>query len=133
MRRVLVALAAVALVLGCASIHEAVSPRTIAQIAPEPATPLPTPTQTMTGGKGSANAPYPQDFAVTVKNDGSIVFPEHTLARIKGAAIVVSGQAVITVGDDGHVGIPHGGIERNHPEARPCHPRRDRPDVRPCR
>jgi hypothetical protein len=110
MRRVLVATVAVALVVGCATINEAVSPRTIAQIAPEPVTPLPTPTQTMTGGKGDADAPYPQDFAVTVKSDGSIVFPEHTLARIKGSAIYVSGQQVITVGDDGHVagsGLKH--------------------------
>ena len=110
MRRAPAILAAVAVFAACSSLKEAVNPRSIAQVAPEPAAPLAAPTQNMSGGKGDADAPYPPDFAVTVKSDGSIDFPEHTQARIKGAAILVAGRPVITVADDGGVsgiGLKH--------------------------
>ncbi len=61
------------------------------------------PKQTMKGGKGDAKAEYPSDFSVTVKPDGSVIFPSFTYGRIKGGTLTVGGGTVLTVGDDGEV------------------------------
>jgi hypothetical protein len=112
MRRIAAILVAVAAAAACSSLKEAVNPRSIAQTAPEPASPLTAPTQNMSGGKGDADAPYPSDFAVAVKSDGTIDFPQHTQAHVKGSAILVSGRPVITVADDG--GVSGIGLKRRY-------------------
>jgi hypothetical protein len=79
-----------------------VSPQaSVAQTAPEPLGPLAIPTATMSGGKGDAAASYPPDFSATVKSDGTIVFPQHTVGHVKGASVVIGGSPVLTVDDDG--------------------------------
>jgi hypothetical protein len=104
---------AFALALGavsCTAIRRAVGPSSIAQVSPEPVTPLAPPTETMKGGKGDADAHYPSDFDAVVKSDGTIVFPQHTLGHIKGSSLFVGGDPVLTVGADGEVkgvGLKH--------------------------
>ncbi len=91
------------LTLGCADLQNAIQPPTIAKVAPEPVTPLALPTTTMKGGKGEAEATFPPDFAATVKSDGTILFPQHTQGRVQGASLLVGGEPVLTVADDGSV------------------------------
>jgi hypothetical protein len=82
----------------------------IAKLSPQPLTPIATPTWTMKAARGDADAPYPADFAATVKGDGTIAFPEHVTAHVKGSSIMVDGDVVLTVGDDGAVkgvGLKH--------------------------
>jgi hypothetical protein len=74
---------------------------TVAQTAPEPPGPLALPTVNMNGGKGDADAAYPPDFSAVVKSDGTVVFPQHTTGRIKGASVIIAGNPVLTVNDDG--------------------------------
>lgn len=88
---------------GCAELQEAVSSKPLTDTAPEPNTPLSVPTETMTGTKGDASASYPNDYGVTVKSDGSIVFPQHTMGRIKGSTLLVGGETVLTVSPSGVV------------------------------
>jgi len=87
----------------CASLKEAVDPPTIAQVAPEGPVPLVVPDQTMRAGKGDADAPYPRDFAVTVRSDGTILFPQHTIGHVRGSSLLVGGDTVLTVKSDGEV------------------------------
>ncbi len=87
--------------VACDALQGALQPPAIAKVAPEPLTPLPLPTVTMKGGKGAAEAAYPADFAATVKADGTILFPQHTTGRIKGASLQVDGDPVVTVNADG--------------------------------
>jgi hypothetical protein len=101
------AAAAVALSLGalvaCEQIQNAIVPPSMAKLYPQPVTPLATPTWTMKAAHGDADASYPTDFGATVKGDGTILFPEHVSGRVHGATIVVGGDTVLTVGDDGTV------------------------------
>jgi hypothetical protein len=97
---VLVVLPASALA-ACDTIQSAIQPPAIAKVSPEPLTPVPVPSQTMKGGRGAADAAYPADFAATVKTDGTILFPEKTTGRIKGADLLVGGEVVLTVNADG--------------------------------
>jgi hypothetical protein len=91
-------------VASCAELQQAVSTnKPLTETAPEPNTPLSVPTETMTGAKGPASATYPNDYGVTVKSDGSIVFPQHTTGRIKGATLLVGGDTVLTVSPSGVV------------------------------
>lgn len=90
-------------VASCAELQNAVSTTPLTDTAPEPNTPLSVPTETMTGAKGPASAPYPNDYGVTVKSDGSIVFPQHTTGRIKGNTLFVGNEAVLTVSPSGVV------------------------------
>jgi len=87
--------------VACDTIQGAIQPPAIAKVAPEPLTPVPLPTVTMKGAKGAAEAAYPADFAATVKADGTILFPQHTTGRIKGASLQVDGEPVVTVSADG--------------------------------
>jgi hypothetical protein len=87
----------------CEPLRDAVSSPSIAEIAREPVTPLATPTRTMKGGKGDADVTYPADFAVTIKSDGTVVFPQHTVGHIKGSSIFVGDAAVLTAEADGAV------------------------------
>jgi hypothetical protein len=97
-------LCALALTLGgCASLDSMLRPSIVKEAPATPVVPLRAPTQTMAGQKGDAPATYPTDFAATVKADGTIQFPQGTTGKIKGATIVVDGQPVISVGDDGQV------------------------------
>ena len=98
-------------VAACASIESALAPPNMAKLAPESMTPLTLPRQTMRGGKGDADAPYPADFAVTLKSDGTIAFPQHTPGKLQGPSLIVGGEAVLTVSEDGTVkgpGLKHG-------------------------
>jgi hypothetical protein len=90
-------------VCSCAELEQAVSTKPLTDTAPEPNTPLSVPTETMTGTKGPASAPYPNDYGVTVKSDGSIVFPQHTMGRIKGGTLLVGGETVLTISPSGVV------------------------------
>ncbi|HEX8795774.1 MAG TPA: hypothetical protein VF765_32715 [Polyangiaceae bacterium] len=90
-------------VASCAELQNAVSTKALTDTAPEPNTPLSVPTETMTGAKGPASATYPSDYGVTVKSDGSIVFPQHTMGRIKGSALLVGNETVLTVSPSGVV------------------------------
>jgi hypothetical protein len=91
-------------VASCAELQQAVSTsKPLTETAPEPNTPLSVPTETMTGAKGSASATYPNDYGVTVKSDGSIVFPQHTMGRIKGGTLLVGADTVLTVSPSGVV------------------------------
>jgi hypothetical protein len=97
-----IVIAAVQAAAACTPLHDIVSPQaSVAQTAPEPLDPLAAPTLTMSGGKGDADASYPPDFSAGVKSDGTIVFPQHTVGRIKGASVVIGGSAVLTVDGDG--------------------------------
>lgn len=87
----------------CAELQEAVSAKPLTETAPEPNTPLSVPTETMTGVKGAASAPYPSDYGVTVRSDGVIFFPQHTMGRIKGGTLLVGGDTVLTVSPSGVV------------------------------
>jgi hypothetical protein len=87
------------LVAACDSLQNAIQPPTIAKVSPEPLAPLPIPTQTMKGGRGSADATYPSDFAATVKADGTILFPQHTTGKIQAANLLVGGALLA---EDGH-------------------------------
>jgi hypothetical protein len=87
----------------CGPLRDAVSSPSIAEISREPVTPLAKPTRTMKGGKGNAEVTYPADFAVTVNSDGTVVFPQHTVGRIKGSSIFVGDAAVVTAEGDGSV------------------------------
>jgi hypothetical protein len=78
----------------CAELQQAVSTKLLTETAPEPNTPPSVPTETMTGTKGPAPATYPSDYGVTVKSDGSIVFPQHTMGRIKGSTVLVGNDTV---------------------------------------
>jgi hypothetical protein len=89
--------------IACASLQNAISPPGIAKAAPESATPLAAPSVAMKGGRGEADIAYPADFGATVKPDGSIVFPQHTTGRVQGASLLVGGETVITVADDGSI------------------------------
>jgi hypothetical protein len=95
------ALSALASLAACDTLQGAIQPPAIAKVAPEPLTPVAVPTLTMKGGKGAAEAAYPADFAATVKADGTILFPQHTAGRIKGASLLVDGEPVLTVNADG--------------------------------
>ena len=97
----LAALLVILATASCADLRNAIQPPTIAEVAPEPPTPLVAPTVAMKGGRGDAGATYPPDFAATVNADGTILFPQHTQGRIKGASLLVGGETVLTVGDDG--------------------------------
>jgi hypothetical protein len=88
---------------GCATLKQAVGPPAIAQVAPEPPVPLVIPSQTMRAVKGDADAPYPRNFAVTVKSDGTIVFPQHTMGHVQGSQLRIGGDVVLTVRSDGEV------------------------------
>jgi len=91
-------------VASCAELQQAVSTsKPLTETAPEPNTPLSVPTETMTGTKGPASATYPNDYCVTVKSDGSIVFPQHTTGRIKGSALLVGNDTVLTISPSGVV------------------------------
>lgn len=90
----------------CAELQNAVSTKPLTDTAPEPNTPLSVPTETMTGTKGPASATYPNDYGVTVKSDGSIVFPQHTMGRIKGSTLLVGNETVLTVSPSGVVKGP---------------------------
>jgi len=91
-------------VASCAELQQAVSTsKPLTETAPEPNTPLSVPTETMTGTKGPASATYPNDYGVTVKSDGSIVFPQHTMGRLKGGTLLVGGDTVLTVSPSGVV------------------------------
>src|SRR3989442_9749264 len=92
----------VASVAACATVKEQLKieqlpwehPR-IVEVAPAaPVVPLAIPTQTMKGDKGPASAPYPAKFAVTVKADGTIAFPDGTPGKIKGASVIVAAEKV---------------------------------------
>jgi hypothetical protein len=89
----------------CAELQDVVSgsSKPLTDTAPEPNTPLSVPTETMTGTKGPASASYPNDYGVTVKSDGSIVFPQHTMGRIKGNTILVGAETVLTISPSGVV------------------------------
>jgi len=88
-------------VAACDSLQNAIQPPTIAKVSPEPLAPLGIPTQTMKGGRGTADATYPADFAATVKADGTILFPQHTTGKIQAANLLVGGEVVLTVNPDG--------------------------------
>jgi hypothetical protein len=90
-------------VASCAELEGAISGKPLTETAPEPNTPLSVPTETMTGAKGPASATYPNDYGVTVKSDGSIVFPQHTMGRIKGGTLLVGNDTVLTVSPSGVV------------------------------
>jgi hypothetical protein len=91
-----------ALAPACTPLHDMMSPPpTVMQTTPEPASPLTLPTVDMNGGRGDADAAYPPDFSAMVKSDGTVVFPQHTQGRIKGASVVIAGNPVLTVNDDG--------------------------------
>jgi hypothetical protein len=87
----------------CAELQDVVSAKPLTDTAPEPNTPLSVPTETMTGTKGPASATYPNDYGVTVKSDGSIVFPQHTMGRVKGGTLLVGNDTVLTVSPSGVV------------------------------
>lgn len=89
--------------MACASLEQAVDPPAIAQVAPEAPVPLVVPDQTMRAAKGDADAPYPRDFAVTVKSDGTILFPQHTTGHVRGSSLLIGGDTVLTVKSDGEV------------------------------
>jgi len=103
--RIVLVVASVALA-SCADLKNAITPPTIAEVAPEPVTPLASPTVTMKGAHGDAGAAYPPDFAATVKADGTILFPQHTQGRIQGSSLLVGGETVLTVGADGSLKGP---------------------------
>jgi hypothetical protein len=87
----------------CGSLHAMGGSPSIAEVAPEPVTPLATPSSAMKGAKGNADAPYPADFGATVKSDGTIVFPQGTLGHVKGSNMTVGNATVLTVDSDGSV------------------------------
>lgn len=90
-------------VASCAELQQPFAGKPLTETAPEPNTPLSVPTETMTGAKGPASATYPNDYGVTVKSDGSIVFPQHTMGRIKGGTLLVGNETVVTVSPSGVV------------------------------
>jgi hypothetical protein len=94
---------AAASVVGCESIQNAITPPSMVKVAPEPVTPLAVPTVEMKGGRGAADAAYPNDYAAVVKPDGTIQFPEHTMGKIRGSDIVVQGDVVLSVNADGTI------------------------------
>jgi len=83
----------------------------IAQVAPPgPMLPLVVPKEPLRGDKGPASARYPASFGVTIKPDGTILFPEGSPGKIKGNGIVVGGSTVATLSDSGEVsgsGLKH--------------------------
>lgn len=89
---------------------EDLSRPTIARESPSPVVPLASPSHTMKAQRGSAQAPYPNDFAATVKPDGTVVFPQNTIGKVKGPSVFVDGAPVLTVGTDGSVKGP--GLKR---------------------
>jgi hypothetical protein len=105
---------AMAAVLATASAGACVSfqnlGRSIAEVAPASMSPLVPPRQALKGGKGDADAPYPPDFAATVKPDGTVLFPQHTPGRLQGSSLLVGGEPVVTVAEDGSLkgsGLKH--------------------------
>jgi hypothetical protein len=83
----------------------------ITEVAPPgPMVPLVSPKETVRGEKGAASAKYPATFGVTIKADGTVVFPEGTPGKIKGSSIVVAGATVATLSESGEVsgsGLKH--------------------------
>ena len=101
----------------CAQLKEITMPKmpwdhpSIVEVAPKgPMLPLVISKDTLKGEKGPASAAYPAGFAVTMKADGSIAFPEGSPGKVKGASIVVGGSPVVTLSADGEVagsGLKH--------------------------
>ena len=91
-------------VAACSPLRDWVTPRSIAREAPQsPVVPLTAPALLMKGEKGPAPAKYPAGFVASIKPDGTILFPEGTAARIKGPSVVLGGQPILTVTNDGEV------------------------------
>jgi hypothetical protein len=103
------ALALAALLAACSDLKQITAKMpwdhpSIAEVAPKaPMLPLALPKEALRGEKGPANATYPAGFAVTIKPDGTVVFPEGAPGKIKGASIVVGGSAVATLAENGEV------------------------------
>lgn len=87
----------------CAAIEATLRPSIVSSAPKAPMLPLSSPTESMKGGKGGAEAPYPKGYGATVKPDGTIGFPEGTMAKVKGANIVIGAEPIVTVSEDGEV------------------------------
>jgi hypothetical protein len=76
--------------------------------APSDATPtsLTPPPIALRGDKGNAPAAYPPTFAATIKPDGTILFPDKTSGKIKGASIYAGRSPVATLNEQGEVSGP---------------------------
>ena len=95
---------ACAVCVSCAGAMPSYAPwKGIADVAPEPMTPLAVPMQRMRGEKGSAPLNYPPDFAASVSPDGTIAFPDNTVGKIEGNEIHAAGAVVATLSPSGEV------------------------------
>ena len=76
----------------------------IADVAgPSPHVPLAAPAMPLHGERGRAALPYPTSFAVVIRPDGSISFPQHTSAKLRGASVVAGSTILATLDDAGNV------------------------------
>ncbi len=96
--------------LGCPNLKDITTAKmpwehpSIAEVAPKgPTVPLVAPKETLKGEKGSASANYPATFVVTIKSDGTILFPDSSPGKLKGASIILGGSPVATLSPDGEV------------------------------
>ena len=65
--------------------------------------PLVPPGAALRGEKGTAPAAYPVTFGAQIKPDGTVLFPDNTAGKIKGANVSAGGSPVVTLSESGEV------------------------------
>jgi hypothetical protein len=116
--RLLAAVFSLLLATGCESLNVP-PPRIafpwqgIADVAgPSPMLPLSAPTTPMRGERGRASVKYPASFAVGIRPNGTISFPQDTTGRLDGANVLAGSAPLVSVNDAGEV---HGaGLRRTY-------------------
>ncbi|MFO0678316.1 MAG: hypothetical protein U0169_17395 [Polyangiaceae bacterium] len=107
---VLASFVSLALVCGCGP-HSTIQvpwiqTRIVDVVPSKPMLPLVAPSQTLKAKRGAANANYPANYRLTIKSDGSVVFPDGGPGRVKNDSVFVGGVVVATLSSSGELAGP---------------------------